>query len=139
EGYDASEDGTGRGIPLISTALTAREGKGPDSDATTTLIVSTLRANSGRNQIEGPYVPELADPITANEQRTYTHEGKGNFRTRNVVACFDETQITHPENRSLARPETASLAASARPPAVALEEPYTLAIRGRGDTHALEF
>lgn len=110
EGYDASDDGTGRGIPLISNALTAREGKGPNSNATTTLIASTLRANSGRNQIEGPYAPELADPITANEQRTYTHEGKNNFRTRNVVACFDE-------------PDSASLAASARPPTIAFAEP----------------
>ena len=27
----------------------------------------------------------VADPITANEGRTYTHEGKNNFRTHNVV------------------------------------------------------
>ena len=99
EGYDASEDGTGRGVPLT---------------------VSTLRANSGRNQIEGPYVPELADPVTANEARTYSHAGN-NPRPRNVIACFDETQITHPENRSLARPDSAALASSARPPAVAFD------------------
>jgi DNA (cytosine-5)-methyltransferase 1 len=36
EGFDASEDGTGRGTPIIS---------------------STLRANSGRNQIEQTYLP----------------------------------------------------------------------------------
>lgn len=72
EGFDASEDGTGRGVPLVASSLTAREGKGPDSDATTTLI-----------------------------------------------ACFDETQITHPENRSLARPDSAALASTARPPSIA--------------------
>jgi DNA (cytosine-5)-methyltransferase 1 len=44
DGFDASEDGTGRGIPLV------------------------------------------ADPITANEGKTYTHEGSNNFRLRNVVA-----------------------------------------------------
>jgi DNA (cytosine-5)-methyltransferase 1 len=42
DGFDASEDGTGRGIPLV------------------------------------------ADPITTNEQKTYTHEGS-TFRLRNVV------------------------------------------------------
>jgi site-specific DNA-cytosine methylase len=31
------------------------------------------------------FVPDVADPITANEQGTYAHEGKNNFRTRNVV------------------------------------------------------
>jgi DNA (cytosine-5)-methyltransferase 1 len=29
---------------------------------------------------------EIADPLTANERRTYTHEGSNNFRTRNVQA-----------------------------------------------------
>lgn len=38
EGHDASEDGTGRGTPIVANALTAREGKGPDSDVTTTLL-----------------------------------------------------------------------------------------------------
>lgn len=82
DGFDASEDGTGRGTPLVALALTAREGKGPDSDATTTLIVS--------------------DPISANEGRTYSHEGRNNFRLHNVIP-FDENQITSPENRP--RPE----------------------------------
>lgn len=31
----------------VANALTAREGKGPDSDATTTLVVSTLQASGG--------------------------------------------------------------------------------------------
>lgn len=33
EGHDASEDGTGRGTPIVLGALTARIGKGADSDA----------------------------------------------------------------------------------------------------------
>lgn len=36
-----------------------------------------------------------------------------------VLLCFDETQVTHPENRSSARGDTAALAKSARPPAIA--------------------
>ncbi len=62
-------------------------------------------------------VPALADPITANEGSTYTHEGK-NFRLRNVVA-FDETQITHPENRSQPDDRAPQLASAARPPTIA--------------------
>lgn len=50
DGFDASEDGTGRGQPIINAA----------------------------------WPQDVADPITAHEQRTYTHEGS-TFRTRNVV------------------------------------------------------
>jgi DNA (cytosine-5)-methyltransferase 1 len=51
EGFDGSEDGSGKGTPLVAM-----------------------------------HVPDLADPICANEARAYTHEGRGSFRTRNVVA-----------------------------------------------------
>jgi DNA (cytosine-5)-methyltransferase 1 len=53
----------------------------------------------------------LADPISAHEARTYTHEGKNNFRLHNVVpgvqsavVAFDTTQLTHPANRSSPKP-----------------------------------
>lgn len=100
EGFDASEDGTGRGTPLVTGELTAREGKGPDSDATTTLIVS--------------------DPISANEGRTYSHEGRNNFRLHNVIP-FDENQITSPVNRSRCEPDgpSPSLATYGKPPSLA--------------------
>lgn len=162
--------GDGRDGLMVAATLTAREQKGPDSDATTTLVASTLCATGGRRvraedaagghlvahtltaegfdaseDGSGRGIPLVADPITANEGGTYTHEGRGNFRLHNViaaplthgghpdsnapgrrkeddenlVACFDETQITHPENRSTADPETAALSARARPPAVA--------------------
>ncbi len=39
EGFDASEDGTGRGNPIVATALRARDAaKGVDSDCTDTLL-----------------------------------------------------------------------------------------------------
>lgn len=41
----AARVGQGIGHARIASALTAREGKGPDSDATTTLIVQALTAN----------------------------------------------------------------------------------------------
>jgi DNA (cytosine-5)-methyltransferase 1 len=32
------------------------------------------------------YMQAVADPLVVNERGTYTHEGSGNFRTRNVMA-----------------------------------------------------
>lgn len=40
-----------------------------------------------------------ADPISAHEGKTWTHEGN-NFRLRNCVFSFDPVQATHPESRS---------------------------------------
>lgn len=77
EGFDAGEDGTGRGTPLVAAPLTA--GSNPNSNA-------------------------------AGRRREDDH---------NIVACFDETQITSRENRSSARADTAALAANARPPTLA--------------------
>lgn len=55
-------------------------------------IAGTLGARAGGGggfgtdfELDGGLVPTVADPITANEARTYTHEGY-NFRLRNVVA-----------------------------------------------------
>jgi len=56
----------------VSPALKSRDYKGASSD--------------GDGDGDGaPLIPEVADPITAHEQRTYTHEGT-NFRLRNVIA-----------------------------------------------------
>jgi DNA (cytosine-5)-methyltransferase 1 len=46
--------------------------------------------------VEGGMVASaVADPICANEQRTYTHEGEHNFRTRNVIAQVVANPLTH--------------------------------------------
>lgn len=54
EGFDASEDGSGRGVPLVpavSTTLRARDGaKGVDSDATGTLIPFIFDPKGGGKQ-----------------------------------------------------------------------------------------
>lgn len=141
--HDASEDGTGRGLPLVAACLQERDSKGSDSNTKpghlivcpfdSTQITSrtnrsqpqpgapchtlargahapaiafsckdygaeagelapTLRAMghreshaNGGGQI-GVVTPEVADPITANEGGTYSHEGSHNFRLHNVVA-----------------------------------------------------
>ena len=62
----------------------------------------------------------IADPITAQEGRMTSHGGN-NPRPHNLVACFDETQVTHPENRSTCSPDSAGLASHARPPAIAFK------------------
>jgi len=100
----AEEAAGGHLVPEFANVLTARMHKGVNSDT-----------NEGQTLI-----PDHADPISAHEGDTYTHEGRGNFRLHNVVACFDKTQITHRENRSTAAPDAAGLARTARPPAVAL-------------------
>lgn len=68
EGHDGSEDGSGRGVPLV-----------PE-------LANTIDTQERRATPESTFVPLLADPLVAGEQRTYTHEGARNFRTRNVVA-----------------------------------------------------
>lgn len=58
----------------------------------------------------------VAPAITAREAKGPDSD----LTSGTVVACFDTTQITHRENRSTCSPETASLAQSAHPPAIAL-------------------
>ena len=47
----------------------------------------------------------------------YNEDGTG--RGTPLVACFDETQLTHPDNRSSASPYTAALVRDSRSPAIA--------------------
>ena len=86
EGFDAGEDGTGRGTPLVPVAFD------------TTQITSA--SNYSRPQpgdpchplAAGAHAPTIAwtgdnitaDPISASEAKTYTHEG-GVFRMHNVM------------------------------------------------------
>ncbi len=65
DGFDASEDGTGRGTPIVSVrmAQTSSNGWGVDDSGTAyTLdgsngqaVAGTLQGNSGRNQVDQPY------------------------------------------------------------------------------------
>jgi DNA (cytosine-5)-methyltransferase 1 len=90
-------------VPDYVGALTAKgpEGLGAPEVDGNHYIVSSGQANASITRDETPaldclheapilgqpvYAQELADPLTANEQNTYTHEGKNNFRTRNVTA-----------------------------------------------------
>jgi DNA (cytosine-5)-methyltransferase 1 len=79
-------------------------GPGRDADSAASLVCvssgqanAEIRTDGGAPSLtclhEAPIVAqpvawsqEIADPLTANEGRTYTHEGSNNFRTRNVQA-----------------------------------------------------
>jgi len=109
-GLNGQDANYGRIIPVVSCpdvspAMKRRDRKGPSSDG------------SGDGLPLIAYAQDVADPITANEQKTYTHEGSNNFRTRNVTA-FDTAQITHPDNRSVPSDQSPTLAPTAGPPAI---------------------
>jgi DNA (cytosine-5)-methyltransferase 1 len=70
-GFNGRDAETGN---VIAHAVTAHMGRG-----------GATEDGTGRGI---PVVPDLADPITAHEQRTYTHEGT-TFRLRNVVPVQD--------------------------------------------------
>ena len=103
--------------PAISPALKARDFKGPSSDGdgdgaplvvceplpfdTTQVTSSTNRSNPQPGDpchplAAGGHPPAIcytgdgvvADPLSANEHKTYTHEGDNNFRLHN---CVDQT------------------------------------------------
>lgn len=93
EGFDGSEDGTGRGTPIVPVQGVALRGR--DGGATAELtgeVMTALRCGGG-----GGDKPHVLAPI-----------------------CFDETQITSAENRCNPQPGDAShpLAAGARPPTI---------------------
>lgn len=108
DGFDASEDGTGRGTPLVAMpclrtnpynnsdpAMEAQmlvplhaagacgsngAGIGRDGDPSVTLDSTGDAAVA--------YVPDTADPICANEQRTFDNAGNNAGRPHNLIA-FD--------------------------------------------------
>lgn len=133
EGHDASEDGTGRGTPIVpvdvaGTMKAMRESGGfsnsADHAASGYMIPVAYRtAGDGAVYEEG----DRTAPLTT-----------ASDRNANIVA-FDTTQITSAGNYSNPRPGDPChpLAAGAHPPAIT--EPLTLAIRGRGDSHNLEY
>lgn len=102
-------DNQGAFIPAVSPPLRAAGNEtggdrphGTDVDTCTSLIptvskaLSAARGNACANaDDQETYIPAVADPIAANEQRTYTHEGAHNFRTRNVVTQAVANPLTH--------------------------------------------
>ena len=115
EGFDASEDGSGRGtplvartllgksndshaddldtyIPVVSPALMARDAKGPSSDGDGALLTLAIRGRAGGHQLE------TREDGTANAILTPSG-GRAGIGV-GAVAVFDPNQITSKANRS---------------------------------------
>lgn len=100
DGFDASEDGTGRGTPLVPVPIDMRQASRGDK-------ITNNRAH-GSGGAPGHGVGEAGDPaFTVSE--------------RGQAIAFDTTQITHPENRCKPQPGDPChpLAAGAHAPAIA--------------------
>lgn len=102
EGFDASEDGTGRGTPLVPAF--ALQGGG-----------STSQGSQGSGWNEG-----ICFTLNVTDRHAVTVPHGGCF---DAPIAFDTTQITHPENRSRCDPGAPchSLAKGAHPPAIAFQ------------------
>jgi DNA (cytosine-5)-methyltransferase 1 len=132
EGFDASEDGTGRGTPIVPVCFGGNDTRGPID------VAAALNAHggpSGRLDFDSETVivaPEIADTLTAYWERSKGAKGGNAAGLLNPIIeapiCFDTTQITSTTCRSNPQPgdPSHSLAASSHPPAVAFD------LRGRG-------
>ena len=115
----------------VACGLTARYGKGADSDATDTILIDGQNRTAERSEICGTLLGESqrrqsagfmvahslrADGFDASEDGT----GRG---TPIVPVAFDTTQITSPQNRNNPKPGDPchSLASGAHAPAVAFD------------------
>lgn len=98
DGFDASEDGTGRGTPLVPVAIPIQE-----VNKRTGVSSTDLRAGDG--------IGDAGDPMFT----------LGTDSRHGVAICFDETQITSATNRCQPRAGDPShpLAAGARHPTIA--------------------
>lgn len=109
---------------FVTPALPASLATGPghNKDEFITLVAHTLRADGfdASEDGTGRGIPLVADPLSAHEQSTYTHEGKGNVRLRNVIP-FDERNVTSPDNRSRCEPGEPCHTLHEGAPAVAIQ------------------
>lgn len=94
EGFDASEDGTGRGTPLVpcvSPTLDQRAGRsGANSFATSGGLIPVPHA-------------DISPAIKARDSKGVSSDGDGDgaiLVPMHAVLPFDSTQITSPENRA---------------------------------------
>jgi site-specific DNA-cytosine methylase len=76
-------------------SLTARAtGYRMDLESESFIVASAVSASAGHHGHSSPRGDGsdnlIADPISAHEGKTYTHEGKNNFRTHNVVEAWDD-------------------------------------------------
>ena len=122
EGFDASEDGTGRGKPLVPAAIPIIS----DADRADSSAQTPSPDAEGRIRLRDPGlgIGDDGDPMFT-LQATKPH-----------AVAFDTTQITSPANYSNPKPGDPChpLAAGAHPPAVAFDILGTLATNAAKET-----
>ncbi len=111
EGFDASEDGTGRGtplVPVVSGTLGANHGNVKAEHAWTGQLVATAIRTANTSANGHGISPELAHTLD---------------RAQGQCVAFDTTQITSPANVSNPKPGDPChpLAAGAHAPAIAFD------------------
>lgn len=117
EGHDASEDGSGRGVPLVSLALTAKYGTcNPDIDTLLVIPISEPDRRSGRSTTDPSIGIGIGDPgapmYTVCAERPHAVAQPRPFDTTNITSA---TNRSRPEHGDPCHP----LAMHAHPPAVA--------------------
>lgn len=108
EGFDASEDGTGRGTPLVPVCIHA-DAVGRSGDA-----VTPSPDAEGRVRLRNPGMGMIEDGTAYNLMAS---------GQPHAVVAFDTTQVTSAANRSNPQPGDPChpLAAGAHPPAIAFD------------------
>jgi len=120
EGFDASEDGTGRGTPLVPVASPLTAGGHPNSNAPGRRKEDDTNLVAYAWDIHGTPATAAASPTELHTPLRARAPGGSEASTTTVIA-FDTTQITSKANRS--NPKAGApchpLAAGAHPPAIA--------------------
>lgn len=112
--------------PLVTTEGRTATHEGSKNFRLRNIVAPTLRGGEPGGSSKGKRSGSDAAPMIAEQAGAVAAKwakgtgGPAGDECQNLVACFDETQVTHPENRSTAAPDSAALARTARPPAVAL-------------------
>jgi len=125
DGFDASEDGTGRGTPLVSVGVDVFNGQ------ITGDVAATLGARGSSQNSSGPTLMAFHNRQDPDVSGDVTHPLGA--QDNGMGIAFDTTQITSKANRSNPQPDDPChpLAAKAHPPAVAFD------LRGR--EHGAQF
>jgi len=126
EGFDVSEDGTGRGTPLVPVAMVNMQGSKGNAVAQADGPSFTLNAMHGHD------VHAIAVPVAYSTKLHNTQSNQAGKFYENYTASldanspppaivFDTTQVTSPQNRSNPQPGDPChpLAAGAHSPAIA--------------------
>ncbi len=108
DGFDGSEDGSGRGIPLVTGSIGAGYGRGAEKHP--------------QRIGDGQLIPDVSPALKQRDFKGPSSDGDGDGAPL-IPVCFDETQITSKTNRCNPEPGDPShpLATGARPPTIAFK------------------